>query len=69
MRVFGRHIMKSISASVKRFMFAEIGNSDKRIRFVLALDIIDELAVVDGKMNKLFDVKVIVFAGRVIVGK
>jgi hypothetical protein len=69
MRVFGRYIMESTSASVKKLIFAEVRNSDRRTGFVLALDTIDELAVIGGRMNKLFNTRIIVFAGRVIVGK
>jgi hypothetical protein len=61
--------MESIPAPVKKFIFAEVRDSNRRIGFVLALDTIDELAVVDGRINKLFNTRIIVFAGRVAVGK
>jgi hypothetical protein len=67
--VFGRHVMESTPAPVKRLMFAEVGDPGGRTGFVLALDTIDELAVVGGRVNKLLGARVVVFAGRVAVGK
>jgi hypothetical protein len=68
-RVFDRYILKSIPAPIKRLIFADVGNIDGRTEFVLALDIINELTVINGSINKLFNIRMIVFAGRIIIGK
>ena len=46
-----------------------VGGSVDKTKFVLVLDAIDELAVVGGSVNQLLDARVVVFVGKVVVGK
>jgi hypothetical protein len=48
---------------------AVVGGSVDKTEFVLVLDAIDELAVVGGSVNQLLDARVVVFVGKVAVGK
>ena len=48
---------------------AVVGGSVDKTKFVLVLDAIDELAVVGGSVNQLLDARVVVFVGKVAVGK
>lgn len=48
---------------------AVVGGNVDKTEFVLVLDAIDKLAVVDGGVNQLLDARVVVFVGKVAVGK
>jgi hypothetical protein len=50
-------------------MFVDITDNNRKIRFVLVLDIKDELAVEENNMIKLFNIKMGEFAGRIAVVK
>ena len=67
-RRFGRGVLERIPAPVKILMFAEVGVCGGRRGLVLALDAIDELAIVGGIVDKL-GARVVVSAGRVAVVK
>jgi hypothetical protein len=48
---------------------AVVGGSVDKTEFVLMLDAIDELAIVGGSVGQLLDARVVVFVGKVAVGK
>jgi len=68
-KIFGRHVLESTPAPVKRLMFADVGDTGEGMGFVLAMDTTGGLAFVDGSVNKLLGARVVVFAGRVAVGE